>query len=337
MIKESIAKLIQKHNLTAEEMEFCMQEIMTNQATPAQMGSFLSALRLKGETVEEITSAARILRNYMVVVKTKHKEILDTCGTGGDAKFTFNISTLAAFVASGAGVVVAKHGNRSVSSKCGSADLLEALGVKIDISPERMGQCLDEISLAFLFAPLLHPAMKFVAPVRKEIGIRTIFNILGPLANPAKAKYQLLGVYQEGLTQTLVQVLKNLGGANAMVVHGQDGLDEITITANTLAYELKNGWIKKISINPRIFGIKKVKIDELKCLNLESSKNLALNILNGQKGPGRDVVLINATYALYTAQKAKNIKEAFELAQQSLDHKKALEKLEQLKKSTNQP
>jgi anthranilate phosphoribosyltransferase len=336
MIKELIGKLIEKNNLTANDMEICMQEIMNNQASPAQMASFLTALRLKGETIEEITAAAKVMRKHMVQIKTKHKDVLDTCGTGGDGKHTFNISTLACLVASGAGAIVAKHGNRSVSSKCGSADLLEALGVKIDVTPEVITRCLDEIGIAFLFAQNLHPAMKFVVPVRKEIGIRTIFNILGPLANPANAKHQLLGVYRADLTQTLIHVLKNLGSSGAIVVHGQDGLDEITTTANTLAYELKNGRIKKIDINPRLFGIKKTKIEGLKCFDLESNKKTALNILNGEKGPRRDIVLLNAAYALYVCQSAKSVEEAYGLAKKSLEDKKALEKLEQLKKITNQ-
>ncbi len=336
MIKEIISKLIEKNNLTPEEMEISMQEIMTNQATPSQIASFLTALRLKGETIEEITSAAVILRKHMIVIKTKHKNLLDTCGTGGDEKYTFNISTLACLVASGAGAIVAKHGNRSVSSKCGSADLLEALGVKIDVSPEKIGRCLDKIGIAFLFAPVLHPAMKFVAPVRREIGIRTIFNILGPLSNPAGAKYQLLGVYKPDLTYALVKVLKNLGSTYSLVVYGQDGLDEISTTANTLAYELKNDRIKKFIINPKKFGIKKIGIGQLRCSDLTANIKLAQDVLNGQRCPARDIVLLNAAYALYAAQRADTLGEAFVLAQQSLDNKKALEKLEQLKITSHQ-
>ena len=335
MIKEIIAKLIEHNDLNWEEMEKSMQEIMSNQATPAQIASFLTALRLKGETVEEITSAVMVLRKHMIPVKTKHQDLLDTCGTGGDEKYTFNISTLACLVAAGARAIIAKHGNRSVSSKCGSADLLEALGVKIDLSAQMMGRCLDEIGIAFLFAPTLHPAMKFVAPVRKDIGIRTIFNILGPLSNPARAKYQLLGVYRADLTQSLAQVLKNLGSAYCLVVHGNDGLDEITTTTTTLAYELKNDRIKKIVINPKKFGIKKSTVEQLRCVNLAANLKLTQEILNGQNNPGRDIVLLNAAYALYAVGKAKNIEEAFALAQDSLDSKKALKKLEQLKKITN--
>lgn len=337
MIKEAIAKLIQKNDLSVQEMELSMQEIMANQATPAQISSFLTALRLKGETVEEITAAVSVLRKHMVKIETRHDNLLDTCGTGGDGKHTFNISTLAALVAAGAGAVIAKHGNRSISSKCGSADLLEALGVKIDITPDLISRCLNEIGIAFLFAPALHPAMKFVAPVRKEIGIRTIFNILGPLSNPAGAKYQLIGVYRPDLTKTLAEVLKNLGSVHSLVICGQDGLDEITTTTKTLGYELKNGRIKKIIINSKKLGIKPVKIDELKCPDIASNVTLTQNILSGQKGPARDIVLLNAAYALYIAEKTKNVEEAFVLARNSLDNKKALEKLEQLKKITNQP
>ncbi len=337
MIKEAIAKLIQKNDLSAQEMELSMQEIMINHATPVQIASFLTALHLKGETVEEITAAVSVLRRHMVRIETKHENLLDTCGTGGDGKHTLNISTLAALVASGAGAVIAKHGNRGVSSKCGSADLLEALGVKIDITPNLISRCLNEIGIAFLFAPSLHPAMKFVAPVRKEIGIRTIFNILGPLSNPAGAKYQIIGVYRPDLTKTLAEVLKNLGSSGCLVVCGQDGLDEITTTGATLGYELKNGRIKKIVINPKKLGIKPVKIDELKCPDISSNVNLTQNILSGRKGPARDIVLLNAAYALYIAEKAKSVEEAFILARDSLDTKKALEKLEQLKKITNQP
>ena len=241
MIKEAIANVVERKNLTEDEMVSVMREIMEGEATPAQIAAFITSLRMKGETVDEITGAARVMREKALKVKTKASVVIDTCGTGGDESFTFNISTAAAFVAAGAGLTVAKHGNRSVSSKSGSADVLKSLGVNIEAEVQKVEECLDSIGIGFLFAPLMHSAMKYAAPVRREIGIRTIFNILGPLTNPAGAQYQVLGVYRSELTEVLANVLKNLGSARALVVSGNDGLDEMTLTTETKVTELKNG------------------------------------------------------------------------------------------------
>ncbi|MCP3678578.1 MAG: anthranilate phosphoribosyltransferase, partial [Deltaproteobacteria bacterium] len=250
MIKEAIAKVIASQDLTESEMVEVMNEIMTGGASPAQISAFITALRMKGETVAEITGAARVMRERATKIEVKAERVVDTCGTGGDESMTFNISTAAAFVAAGAGVVVAKHGNRSVSSKSGSADVLKALGVNIEVEVERVEECIGEIGIGFLFAPLLHGAMKYAAPVRREIGIRTVFNILGPLTNPAGARFQLLGVYDPLLTDMMAQVLNNLGSKRAFVVRGEDGLDEITLTSVTKITELKDGSIQSYTIRP---------------------------------------------------------------------------------------
>lgn len=335
MIKEAIPKLIAKNNLTQQEMEGVFEEIMSGAATPVQIASFLTALRMKTETVDEITAAAVVMRRHARKIKTKHKDLLDTCGTGGDSLHTFNISTISALVCTGAGVIVAKHGNRAVSSKCGSADLLEALGVKIDIQPERMEECLDKIGIAFLFAPYLHPAMRFAAPVRREIGIRTIFNLLGPLTNPADAKNQILGVYDKNLTEVFAQVLKNLGSEHVLVVSGLDGLDEVSTTTKTKVSELINNKISTYELDPTQYGIKLAKPQDLIGQDAGFNAKLAKDILEGKECPQKEAVLLNAACGIYAANKTDSIKDAIKLAQDSLNSKRALEKLNLLIELTN--
>ncbi len=335
-IKEAIAKVVKGADLTEEEMVQVMEEIMGGLATPAQIGSFLTALRMKGETVDEITGAARVMRKKATFIRTPSEQTIDTCGTGGDESMTFNISTAAAFVVAGCGIAVAKHGNRSVSSRSGSADVLRALGVNIEIEVNRVEECLKDVGIGFLFAPLLHGAMKYATPVRREIGIRTIFNLLGPLTNPAGTKYQLMGVYDELLTDMLAKVLAKLGTRHALVVHGEDGLDEITLTTRTKVTELKDGTIRAYHIEPEEFGFTRCTPEELKGGSPEENAEIILDILTGKKGPKRDVVVLNAAAGIVVAGKAATLKEAIGLAEESIDTGKALEKLQALREKTQQ-
>ncbi len=330
MIKEAIGKVVEKKDLTEDEMVSVMREIMEGEATPAQIAAFITALRMKRETVDEITGAARVMREKALTVKTKASVVVDTCGTGGDESFTFNISTAAAFVAAGAGLTVAKHGNRSVSSKSGSADVLKSLGVNIEAEVQKVEECLDSIGIGFLFAPLMHGAMKYAAPVRREIGIRTIFNILGPLTNPAGAQYQVLGVYRSELTEVLANVLKNLGSARAFVVSGNDGLDEMTLTSETKVSELKDGKVNTYSIKPEEFGMTRCKLFELQGGEPDDNARIIREILKGDKGAKRDVVVLNAAAAIAVSGKAKEMKEGIKLAEEAIDSGKAMEKLEKL-------
>lgn len=332
MIKEAIDRIVNRQDLTESEAEAVMTEIMDGKALPTQISSFITALRMKGETVPEITGCAAVMRRLVTRVNTRHKFLVDTCGTGGDKTHTFNISTISAFVAAGAGVVVAKHGNRSVSSKCGSADLLEELGVNIEAPVRIVEMCLDEIGIGFLYAPLLHGAMKYAIGPRKEIGIRTIFNILGPLTNPAGAQAQVLGVYEEGLTKTMAQVLGNLGCVEAWVVHGSDGLDEVTTTGPTQVSRWVDGRLEEFQINPQAFGVPLAKKEELLGGDKASNARIARDVLEGKKGPARDIVILNAAIAIACT---RNIKEGIKLASESIDSGKALEKLEQLVRITN--
>lgn len=343
MIKEVIQKLVEHKNLTEQEANQVMHEIMSGQTNDLLIASFLTALRMKGETVEEITGMTEVMREKVTKIKCKSNVIVDTCGTGGDKKHTFNISTAVAFVVAGAGFTVAKHGNRCVSSQCGSADLLETLGVKIDPSPEVMERCLNEIGIAFLFAPLLHPAMKYAMPARRELGVRTVFNILGPLTNPAGANVQLLGVYDALLVEKLAQVLSKLGTKSAYVVHGE-GLDEITLTGETKIAQVTDGEVSTFLLTPEELNFKRVTTDELKGGTSEDNVKIFLDILNGEKGVYRDIVLINAGAAIYLAIKAsrkkkgmiqpKDIKEAIPVAKYSIDSGKALAKLNSLRELT---
>jgi anthranilate phosphoribosyltransferase len=331
MIKDALEKLIQGKDLKAEEMALAMEEIMTAKATSVQAAAFLTSLRIKGETVEEITAAAKVMRKFATAIKAEKEVIMDTCGTGGDYQGTFNVSTVAAFVVAACGITVAKHGNRSVSSKCGSADLLEGMGVKIDLSPAAIEACLKEVGIAFLFAQGLHPLMKQVAPIRKELGFRTIFNILGPLSNPAGATHQVLGVFDKKLIRPIAEVLRNLKIKHALVVHGRDGLDEITTCDNTDICEVKGGKLKCYSLNPKSLGIKKARPADLKAQTLGDNIRIAEEVLDGVKGPHRDIVVLNAAAAIYAADKARNIKEAVTIAEEAIDSKRAQGKLVKLR------
>ncbi|MSP37450.1 MAG: anthranilate phosphoribosyltransferase [Deltaproteobacteria bacterium] len=334
-IREAIDKLVNRVNLSEADTVDVMNQIMTGEATPLQVAAFLTALRMKGETVEEITGAARVMREKAHRVNVGGKTVLDTCGTGGDQKGTFNISTTAAFVVAGAGVDVAKHGNRSVSSQSGSADVLGALGVKVDAPKERVEQCIAKIGIGFLFAPLLHEAMKYAVGPRRDIGIRTIFNILGPLTNPAMASHQLIGIYSGELVGAIANVLKNLGSARAMVVHGLEGLDEISLCGPTNVAELRDGQVKEYILEPEQVGLTRCKLEDLHGGSAEQSAQIVKAILAGEKGPARDVVLLNSGAALYVSGKADSVKAGIALAAASIDSGKARQKLEQLVELTN--
>jgi len=334
MIKEAINLLVNNISLTEPEMALCMGDIMEGKAADSQIGAVLTALRIKGETVEEITGAARMMRKMATTIKAP-EGVLDTCGTGGDMSHTFNISTTTAFVVAGAGTPVAKHGNRSVSSQSGSADVLEALGVKIDLQPDRVEKCLFETGFGFLFAPLFHPAMKYAIGPRREMGIRTIFNILGPITNPAGAKRQILGVFAGKLTDTLAQVLGNLGAVDAIVVHGEDGLDEVSLSGKTKVARFRDGKVENFQIEPEDFGIWRSDIDSIRGGNKEENAAITLSVLCGEKGPKRDIILMNSAVALIAAGKSTDFKTAFSMAAASIDSGMALKKLEEVKKVTN--
>jgi len=335
MIKEIIEKVIKLQNLNESEMAEVMEEIMEGKAGPAQIGSLLTSLRMKGETIDELTGAARMMRKHAVFIDASANNILDTCGTGGDRTHTFNISTTAALVAAGGGLTVAKHGNRSVSSRCGSADLLEELGVNIHAEPEIVEQCVREIGIGFLFAPRLHGAMKYTIDVRREIGIRTIFNMLGPLTNPAGATYQVLGVYASELTEMFAGVLKNLGTKKAFVVHGTDGLDEITLCGETRITELSDGQIKTYNLNPYDFFEKTYSPEDFRGGNPPVNARITRDILAGKRGAPRDIVLINAAAALTVGGAVPNLKEGITLAEEIIDSGQAAKKLRHLIELSN--
>ncbi len=337
MIKEAIAKAIVKTDLTEAEAEAVMREIMQGEATDAQIACYITALRMKGETVEEITGSARVMREKAVPIKVDAKYQVDTCGTGGDMAHTFNISTTAAFVVAAAGVTVAKHGNRSVSSKSGSADVLQALGVNIEIPSHRAEECIREVGIGFLFAPMMHLAMKYAIGPRREIGIRTIFNVLGPLTNPAKVTAQIMGVYSADLTGLLARALGNLGATHAFVVHGMDGLDEITITGKTKVSEFREGTVKDYFMHPSDFGLPEGTAADLRGGDAKDNAAITVDILKGQKGPRRDIVLLNASAALVAAGRAADFKDGFRFAADSIDSGAAMKKLEALKAFTNKP
>ena len=346
IITEAIKKVIDRVDLTAGEAEAVLELIMTGQSTDAQIASLLTALRMKGETVAELTGFATVMRRKAAAVRpraavnaeigdTEREALIDTCGTGGDVSGSFNVSTATAFVVAGAGVSVAKHGNRSVSSQCGSADVVEALGVKIELEPETIGRCIDEVGIGFLHAPLLHAAMKYVAPARRQMGIRTIFNMLGPLTNPAGANIQVVGVYAAELTELLARVLGELGSTRALVVHGSDGLDEITITAESKVTELKDGELSTYTIAPEDFGLKRASLGEIQGGDARQNSQIILDVLRGGSGPRRDIVLLNAAAAFVASSKAGDLGEGVEVAAESLDSGNALKKLEQLIEFTN--
>ena len=336
MIRDVISRLVEGKHLSREESAAVMGEIMEGQATQAQIGSFLTALRLKGETPEEITGFAETMRKKATRIDPGPGTIVDTCGTGGDAKGTFNISTAAAIVVAGTGVTVAKHGNRSVSSRCGSADVLEALGVNTQAPVNLVEESLRQAKIGFLFAPLLHSAMKHAIGPRREIGIRTVFNILGPLTNPAGAQYQLIGVFSGDLTETLAEVLRRLGLKVAMVVHGKDGMDEISTTATTKIAWLDNGSIKNFELIPEEFGIERARPEDLLVENADQSAAALTALLAGKPGPMRDIVVLNASAVLLVAGKAADFPEGIRMAAKSIDSGAAKASLEKLIAITNQ-
>ncbi len=335
MIKEAIASLVRGNDLTLEEAAMVMEDIMDGKATPAQLGAFLCSLSVKGETSDEIAGMARVMRDKAVQVKT-NGPVLDIVGTGGDGLNTFNISTAAAFVAAGAGLKVAKHGNRAASSRCGAADVLEKLGVKISLNAEQVQACVQEVGIGFMFAPNFHPAMKYAAGPRKEIGIRTVFNILGPLTNPAHADYQVVGVHDKRLAETICAALMRLNLKHAMVVHGRIGMDEISITGTSLLWEIKNGALtgRRHEIHPRDMELSQAPLESIKGGTPEENAEIIKRVFSGEKGPRRDVVVMNAAAALFIGEKVENLKQGAILAQNIIDQGMAMSKLEHLIKFT---
>ncbi len=350
MIKKAIARVVEGGDLSEPEMIDVMDQVMSGEATPAQIAAFITALRMKGETVAEITGAARVMRDKVTRIRVGRnvldidrdeinvdtETVLDTCGTGGSGTNTFNVSTTVAFVVSGCGVKVAKHGNRSVSSSCGSADVLEALGVCLDVTPETVEKCIREIGIGFLFAPALHGAMKFAIGPRREIGIRTIFNILGPLTNPAGASCQVLGVYREELVEKMAHVLKNLGCRRGFVVHGMDGMDEITLTTETRMAEVTPQGVTLKTFRPEDLGLSRCGMTELHGGNAAENASIVRDILAGGRGPKRDIVLANGAFSLVAAGKAADPAEGMAMAAESIDSGRALAQLEKLVELTNQ-
>lgn len=334
MLKQFIKQVVSGQNLTEEEAILAMTEIMEGRATDAQMGAFLTALHLKGETVDEITGFARVMRQKVTRVYSKHPQLIDTCGTGGDGTATFNISTTAALVLAGAGAKVAKHGNRSVSSRSGSADLLEALGVNLDLNPEQAGHCLDEVGICFLYAPRLHGAMKYAAQPRREIGIRTVFNILGPLTNPAATQAQVLGVYSADLVDKLAKVLAKLGSNRAFVLHGAGGLDELSGIGLAQICEVRTGEVYNYSFNPQYYGFQQCNLADLAGGEPEENAVITREILAGAAGPKRDAVVLNTALGLICAGLAEDINAGIKLANQSIDSGAAMEKLNELARYT---
>jgi len=343
MIKQAIAKVVERQDLSEAEMVEVMNQIMGGEATPAQVGSFITALRMKGETVAEITGAARVMRERATPIRVgrvldidreeinlDRETILDTCGTGGSGTRSFNISTTVAFVVSACGARVAKHGNRSVSSACGSADVLEKLGVNLDVTPQIVERCINEIGVGFLFAPALHGAMKYAIGPRREIGIRTIFNILGPLTNPAGADRQVLGVYREDLVDLVAQVLVQLGCLRGFVVHGLDGMDEITLSAPTRVAEIRDGQVQVSTVEPEDFGLNRSSLADLQGGDAVQNAQIVRSILSGVAGPKRDVVLLNSAFALVAAGLAENVSAGLQSAAWAIDEGHAMAKLDAL-------
>lgn len=335
MIKEAIDQAVRKIDLPETEMMAAMEEIMGGEATPAQISALITALRMKGETVEEVTGAARIMRQKATRINACATTIVDTCGTGGDKLNTFNISTTTAFVVAAAGITVAKHGNRAVSSGCGSADVLEALGVNISVDQEIVEECIQQIGIGFLFAPKLHGAMKYAIGPRREIGIRTIFNMLGPLTNPAGATAQLLGVYDPRLTEMFADVLKKMGAKRAFVVHGADGLDEVTITGETRVAELKDGLIRTYNIHPKDYVGRTYPLEDIRGGDPTTNAQITRAVLSGKHDACRDVVLLNAALAIIAGEKAADIKEGVQIAADCIDSGAAVKKLQALIEMSN--
>jgi len=336
MFRENLNKIIHRMDLTEKEMAEMIMDIFSGAITDAQIGAFLGALSTKGETFEELAGAATAMRKKAHRIQTSASTVIDTCGTGGDGAKTFNISTTTAFVVAASGVTVAKHGNRSVSSQCGSADLLEELGVKINVDPEVTEEAISEIGIGFMFAPVYHGAMKYAANARKEIGLRSIFNMLGPLTNPAAANCQLLGVFAPELTEMFAEALRLLGATSALVVHGHDGLDEISICAPTRISELKNNSIRTYDIHPENFFGSLSSAAEIRGGNPSENATITKNILSGEKGPKRNIILLNAAAALMAAGKAADIPEGIKQAESSVDSGAAAQKLKDLVRFTQE-
>jgi anthranilate phosphoribosyltransferase len=333
-IREALAIVVQGKNLSASDMTAVVGQIMDGAASPAQVGALLAALRMKGETVDEVVGAAQAMRQRMVRVETDIPVLLDNCGTGGDGSGSVNVSTLAALILAGCGVKVAKHGNRSVSSACGSADVLERLGINLDVTPETVERCVREIGIGFLFAPALHGAMKHAIGPRREIGIRTIFNILGPLTNPAAADCQVMGVYRADLVEKLAGVLHRLGCRHGFVVHGTDGMDEMTLTAETMVAEVTPAGINLSTVTPEQLGLVRCQMQALKGGDAVANADIVRAILAGEKGPRRDIVLLNAAYALLAANKTTSALEGLALAAEAIDTGRALEQVNKLAEMT---
>lgn len=333
MVRDAISKVVSGMDLSEQEMIGAMEEIMSGEATQAQIGAFITALRMKGETIDEITGAAHVMREKATKVTAGSSEgvLVDTCGTGGDASGTFNVSTTAAFVVAGAGVMVAKHGNRSITSKCGSADVLEALGVDLNLTPERIGQCIREVGIGFMFAPMLHGAMKHAIGPRREIGIRTIFNILGPLTNPAGANVQVMGVYDPGLTEKLAGVLGRLGARRALVVCGEGNMDEITVTGETKVAEWAGDRVTNYTVSPEDVGLSRASLSDIQGGDSPAvAAEMVRKILAGESGPRLDMVLFNAGAALMAAGKAADLQGGVDLAGETVQSGAALSKLDAL-------
>ncbi len=334
-IQLAIRKLVERVNLTGGEAKEAMKQIMSGEATPAQIGAFLTALRMKGETVEEIAAFASVMREFAYRISPRIRdELVDTCGTGGDKIKTFNVSTAAAFVAAGAEVFIAKHGNRSVTSRAGSADVVEVLGIKLDLPPERVQRCIEEVGIGFLFAPQFHRAMGHAIGPRKEMGIRTVFNILGPLTNPARCSAQLVGVYDPSLTEKLAEVLARLGCKRAMVVSGVDGIDELSTLGETRVSEVRDGRVFTYTVSPEDFGIERTIPANIAGMDPERNARILLKILRGERGPRRDIVVLNAGAAITVSGKTEDLRDGIEMANEAIDSGKAYRKLLQLVEAT---
>ena len=330
MIREAIETIVSGRSLTFEQAARVMEEIMSGGATPAQIAAFITALRIKGETVDEIAGLASVMRAKAIPVKVT-PPVVDTCGTGGDNSSSFNISTTAAFIVAGSGLKVAKHGNRAMSSHCGSADVLEACGVKIDLGAEAVAKCLETIDIGFMYAPVFHPAMRYATTPRREIGIRTVFNILGPLTNPARAQFQVIGVATIELGEKIAPVLHRLGIKHALVVHGTDGMDEISIASRSLVWEVnESGVLPAYEVSPQYFGFKEAKLTEIRGGTPEDNAQILRGILSGEQGAKRDVAVMNAAAALVAGNRASNLNEGARLAEKAIDSGRALEKLDAL-------
>lgn len=331
-MREAIQALISGQSLTEDEAAQAMEMIMSGEATPAQIAAFLVGLRMKGETVDELTGLAKVMRSKALKVQCSASNVVDTCGTGGDGLNTFNVSTAAAFVAAGAGASVAKHGNRSVSSQCGSADVLEALGVQITAAPDQVARCIDEVGIGFMFAPAFHPAMRHAAPVRRELGVRTAFNLLGPLTNPANAKRQVIGVPMPHLTQPIAEVLLRLGAVHTLVVHGDPGLDELSTAGQSVVSEVKDGTIRTYRIDAADLGFARTDLSDIAGGDASRNAELLLKVLSGQPGPLRSIVTLNAAAALVVSGLAEDLRHGKHLAERSIDSGAALSKLESLRR-----